>query len=166
MYNISINIFDERLVSLGRQFDDFNKAEDSGAIIEAKNSNDLAHKIGVDLFALNKTLSDCACYAAGDGADPFGRDFDASKLLTPPYFAVKVTGALFHTQGGLTINNAAQICRPSGSKFDNIFACGGAACGISGPDVSGYLSGNGLLTALSLGDIAGRAAGNIFSISS
>ena len=163
---IAFNIFDERLVSLGRQFDDFNKAEDSGAIIEAKNSNDLAHKIGVDLFALNKTLSDCACYAAGDGADPFGRDFDASKLLTPPYFAVKVTGALFHTQGGLTINHAAQICRPSGSKFDNIFACGGAACGISGPDVSGYLSGNGLLTALSLGDIAGRAAGNIFSISS
>ena len=51
------------------------------------------------------------------------------------------------------------------TKFDNIFACGGAACGVSGPDVSGYLSGNGLLTALSLGEIAGRSAGMITSIS-
>jgi fumarate reductase flavoprotein subunit len=161
---IAFNIFDERLVGLGRGFDDFNKAEDSGAIIKAKNINDLAHKLGVDLSSLDKTLTDCARYAAGNGTDLFGRDFDASKLLKPPYYAVKVTGALFHTQGGLTINHSAQICRPSGSKFDNIFACGGAACGISGPDVSGYLSGNGLLTALSLGEIAGRSAGKITSI--
>ena len=42
--------------------------------------------------------------------------------------------------------------------FVSLFACGGAACGVSGPDVSGYLSGNGLLTALSLGHIAGTAA--------
>jgi fumarate reductase flavoprotein subunit len=43
--------------------------------------------------------------------------------------------------------------------FETIFACGGAACGVSGPDVSGYLSGNGLLTALALGHLAGGAAG-------
>ena len=162
---IAFNIYDERLVNFGRGFDDFNKVEDSGAIIKAKNINDLAHKLGVDLSALGKTLADCDHYAAGNGTDPFGRDFDVSKLLKPPYYAVKVTGALFHTQGGLTINHSAQICRPDGSKFDNIFACGGAACGVSGPDVSGYLSGNGLLTALSLGEIAGRSAGKLTSIS-
>ena len=162
---IAFNIFDERLVEFGRGFDDFNKAEASGAIIKANSIRDLAHKLGVDLSALGETLTDCDNYAAGNENDPFGRDFDGSKLLKPPYYAVKVTGALFHTQGGLTINHSAQICRPSGSKFDNIFACGGAACGVSGPDVSGYLSGNGLLTALSLGEIAGRSAGMITSIS-
>jgi fumarate reductase flavoprotein subunit len=47
--------------------------------------------------------------------------------------------------------------------FDNIFACGGAACGVSGPNVSGYLSGNGLLTALSLGEITGTKAGKMTS---
>ena len=160
---IAFNIFDERLIDLGRGFDDFNKAEDNGAIIKAKDTNDLANKIGVELSALDKTLKDCACYAVGKGTDPFGRDFDATKLLKPPYYAIKVTGALFHTQGGLKINHLTQICRPDGSKFDNIFACGGAACGVSGPDVSGYLSGNGLLTALSLGEIAGRSAGKITS---
>jgi len=33
---------------------------------------------------------------------------------------------------------------------------GGAACGVSGSADSGYLSGNGLLAALSLGWLAGR----------
>jgi fumarate reductase flavoprotein subunit len=158
---IAFNIFDKRLVDLGREFDDFNKAENSGAIIRAKTSEKLAHKLGIDHSPLKQTLADCEQYAADDGADPFGRRFEEHKLLTAPYYAVKVTGALFHTQGGLIVNHSAQICRPDGSQFDNIFACGGAACGVSGPDVSGYLSGNGLLTALSLGEIAGRSAGNI-----
>ena len=37
-------------------------------------------------------------------------------------------------------------------------AAGGAACGVSGPAVWGYLSGNGLLSAVGLGRIAGAAA--------
>ena len=63
------------------------------------------------------------------------------------------------------MNCDAQICRPNGVPFDNIFACGGAACGVSGPNVSGYLSGNGLLTALSLGEITGTKAGKMTSYS-
>ena len=47
--------------------------------------------------------------------------------------------------------------------FGSLFVCGGVACRVSGPDVSGYLSGNGLLTALSLGHIAGQAAAGISS---
>lgn len=35
---------------------------------------------------------------------------------------------------------------------------GGAARGISGPDASGYLAGNGLLTATTYGRLAGLAA--------
>ena len=38
------------------------------------------------------------------------------------------------------------------------YAGGGAACGISGSEVWGYLSGNGLLTAVNLGRLAGRTA--------
>ena len=56
------------------------------------------------------------------------------------------------------IDDKARVCKPDGSIINGLYACGGAACGVSGPDVSGYLSGNGLLSALSLGYIAGRAA--------
>ena len=70
-------------------------------------------------------------------------------------YAIKVTGALFHTQGGLLVNEKAQVLKSDNTPFKNLFAGGGAACGVSGPDVSGYLSGNGLLTAFSLGALAG-----------
>jgi fumarate reductase flavoprotein subunit len=42
--------------------------------------------------------------------------------------------------------------------FPNLFAAGGAAAGLSGSRAAGYLSGNGLLTAVALGAIAGREA--------
>ena len=71
---------------------------------------------------------------------------------------MKVTGTLFHTQGGLAIDEKAQVIKNDGSVIQGLFACGGAVCGVSGPDVSGYLSGNGLLTAIGLGYLAGHEA--------
>jgi fumarate reductase flavoprotein subunit len=72
--------------------------------------------------------------------------------------AVKVTGALFHTQGGLDVTEGAQVRRPDGRAFPNLFAGGGAAVGVSGTGDSGYLSGNGLLSAAVLGRLAGQGA--------
>jgi fumarate reductase flavoprotein subunit len=74
--------------------------------------------------------------------------------------AVRVTGALFHTQGGLVVDEQARVCRPDGTALPNLFAAGGAACGVSGDSAAGYLSGNGLLTAVALGRVAGRQAEN------
>ena len=112
---------------------------------------------------MTETLAVCEKVAQSGEEDTFGRCFDKGKLLAAPFSAVRVTGTLFHTQGGLVINDNAQICREDGGVFGSLFACGGAACGVSGPNVSGYLSGNGLLTALSLGHIAGQAAAGISS---
>jgi len=58
----------------------------------------------------------------------------------------------------LKIDAATRVLRPDGSALPNLFAGGGAAVGVSGNAVWGYLSGNGLLTAVTLGRIAGRAA--------
>jgi fumarate reductase flavoprotein subunit len=71
---------------------------------------------------------------------------------------VRVTGALFHTQGGLAVDGQARVLRPDGRALPNLYAAGGAACGVSGSRASGYLSGNGLLTAVALGRLAGLAA--------
>ena len=154
----AFNIFDARLCELGRKFEDFRNAEDSGAVITASSVTELANRIGVDETALADTLQDCGALANSGAPDSFGRRFDPATLLAPPYSAVRVTGALFHTQGGLLVDEAARVKRSDGSAFQTLFACGGAACGVSGPDVSGYLSGNGLLTALALGHLAGKGA--------
>ena len=82
-----------------------------------------------------------------------GRDFTAKPRLEPPLYGVKVTGALFHTQGGLVVDENARVV-----PLRNVFAGGGAACGVSGAHVWGYLSGNGLLSAVVLGRIAGESA--------
>jgi fumarate reductase flavoprotein subunit len=76
---------------------------------------------------------------------------------------VRVTGALFHTQGGLAVNADARVLRRDGTPFENLFAGGGAARGVSGATVAGYLSGNGLLTAVTLGRAAGEAAARLVS---
>jgi fumarate reductase flavoprotein subunit len=69
-----------------------------------------------------------------------------------------VTGALFHTQGGLAVDAAGRVLRDDGRALPNLFAGGGAARGVSGPSCWGYIAGNGLLTATTFGRLAGAAA--------
>jgi fumarate reductase flavoprotein subunit len=88
-----------------------------------------------------------------------GRVF--KRALQAPYYAVKVTGALFHTQGGLAVDSHCRVLHDDGSPFSNLLAAGGAAGGVSGNAVWGYLSGNGLLSALAGGFIAAQTASQL-----
>ncbi len=158
---IAWNIFDGRCHAIAREFEDYREAEAAGAIRTAADVEALAAITGAPADALASTLADIARYQRGEAADPYGRDFTRKPLLAPPLFAVKVTGALFHTQGGLAIDGRARVLREDGAPLPNLFASGGAACGVSGPAVSGYLSGNGLLTAVALGRLAGESAARL-----
>ena len=158
---VAWNIYDARLHAFAQGFPDYREAVAAGAVREAADVTELARVTGLPEAALSQTLSEVATYQSGQTPDPFGRDFTGKPVLTAPYHAVKVTGALFHTQGGLMIDEQARVVREDGSPFANLFAGGGAACGVSGPDVSGYLSGNGLLTAIAFGSVAGTSAGSM-----
>jgi fumarate reductase flavoprotein subunit len=68
------------------------------------------------------------------------------------------SGALFHTQGGLAIDAQCRVLRQGGTPWPNVLAAGGAARGVSGNAVWGYLSGNGLLSAVAGGAIAAQTA--------
>jgi len=155
---IAWNIFDDPLLALGRDFDDFRRAEAAGAVKTASTTEELADIIGCPADMIGGTLALADACAHGSATDPFGRDFTTKPALLPPYHAIKVTGNLFHTQGGLSIDTAARVLRADGTALPNLFAGGGAAVGVSGSSVQGYLSGNGLLTAGTLGRIAGRTA--------
>ncbi|MEM8630333.1 MAG: FAD-dependent oxidoreductase [Pseudomonadota bacterium] len=143
------SIFDNRIAAIARQFEDFRQAEAQNALLAAATLADLADQIGVSERALE------ASFASRQGRDSFGRDWSDTPDLQPPYLAVQVTGALFHTQGGLDIDATARVKRAEGGVLPNLFAAGGAACGVSGRGDTGYLSGNGLLSAVVLGRIAG-----------
>jgi fumarate reductase flavoprotein subunit len=135
---IAWNVFDDRLLALGRGFPDFVAAEAAGAVRHAADAAALAALIGCDPAVLAETL--------------------AGTRLVAPYRAIKVTGALFHTQGGLDIDAHCRVLRQDGTRLPNLLAAGGAARGVSGNAVWGYLSGNGLLSAVAGGHIAAATA--------
>jgi fumarate reductase flavoprotein subunit len=132
------NVFDDRLLALGRRFPDFVEAEGAGAVRSAPDVAGLAAIIGCDAATLARTL--------------------AGTRLGAPWHAIQVTGALFHTQGGLDIDARCRVLDGHGAPMPNLLAAGGAARGVSGNAVWGYLSGNGLLSAVAGGFIAARTA--------
>lgn len=146
----AFTLFDERIATVARQFEDFKQAEAAGAVVVAESLAELAAACQLPVEAVNTTISTIPM----NGTDEFGRQF-SKQPLHAPFYAVKVTGALFHTQGGLEVTANARVLRQDGSTFDNLFAGGGAACGVSGSGDAGYLSGNGLLSAVVLGYRAG-----------
>lgn len=158
---VAWSIFDARLDRLMRDFDDYRDALRANAIVTADSPEELAEKLRLPTAALAQTMAEVAAMTRGEMIDPRGRDFTGKPPLEPPYHAVKVTGALFHTQGGLVVDSDARVLAPDGTPFPNLFAGGGAARGISGPAADGYIAGNGLLTALGLGKLAGRAAAKL-----
>ena len=157
---VARNIYDERRHRLGLEFR-LPRCRAAGAIKTAPDLGSLATLSGLPAENLTKTVARASGLAAGQSADPFGRDFTGKPALHPPYYAVKVTGSLFHTQGGLVVTPEARVCDGDGRPFPNLFAGGGAARGISGAHVWGYLSGNGLLSAVGLGWIAGRVSARL-----
>ena len=118
----------------------------------------MAGKLKLPAAALAATFAKVEGLTRGEGKDRFGRVFVGRSALAPPFKGIKVVGALFHTQGGLVVDDEARVVMQGGRAAPNLFAVGGAAAGVSGPYASGYLSGNGLLTATVLGRIAGGAA--------
>jgi len=150
------NIYDERIHQFAEGFPDYRQACEAGAIKCADRLDDLARQLDIPAGKLERTMDSVADYAANGQVDSFGRSFE--KSLQPPWYAVKVTGALFHTQGGLVLDQHCRVRKSDGSVVENLYAGGGAACGVSGPEVSGYLSGNGLLTAVAFGFVAGDSA--------
>jgi fumarate reductase flavoprotein subunit len=133
---VAWNLLDSRLLALGRTFPVFRDAEAAGAVRHVVDALALAALIGCDAATLVASL--------------------AGTRLTAPYHAVKVTGALFHTQGGLDVDARCRVLRGDGTPLPNLLAAGGAARGVSGNAVWGYLSGNGLLSAVAGGFIAAR----------
>ncbi len=145
---IAWNVFDEPLLQLLLGFPDFRDAHAAGALKTAVDVPALASLMGCDAATLKATLDE----VRPGHTDAFGRSFTRS--LQAPYHAVKVTGALFHTQGGVDVDTHCRALRTDGRPMANLYAAGGAARGVSGRGADGYLAGNGLLSAVGGGWLA------------
>lgn len=152
-------IFDERIEALNDYHPDMQQLIALNAAKRANSVEELAGLIDVDPAALQDTLDEARAAHETGNPDSLGRKWPAD--VVPPQdrlLAIKVVGAIYHTQGGLQIDGEARVMREDGSKLPNLFACGGAARSVSGPSSWGYLPAMGLCTAVTLGRIAGQGA--------
>jgi fumarate reductase flavoprotein subunit len=152
-------VYDERLHHAAlERFAEYRDAAKVRACKSATTIGELAATCKLPADELSGTLDGVAQLALDNETDEFGRRFNADEILTPPYYAIRVTGALFHTQGGLCVDRDARVLTRAGDPLPNVYAGGGAARSVSGPGEWGYLPGMGLCTAVTLGRIAGIAA--------
>jgi fumarate reductase flavoprotein subunit len=158
---IAWSVFDQRIAEIAGQFEDFKTATANGAVMTAATVPGLAAMTGLPEAVLAATFADVERHKQSGATDGFGRPWASVVQLQAPFCAVKVTGALFHTQGGLMVDQTGRVLRTDGTPLPNVFAAGGAARGVSGSKASGYLSGNGLLTAVAYGYLAGDAAAQL-----
>jgi len=159
---VAVEVFDERIYHTIAGYEDFQQCVEMGAVKKFEDMKSLAHAFNLPENVLLDTHERFQKAARGESADPLGRtEFGGS--LEPPYYGVKVTGALFHTQGGLKVDKNARVLHEKGHLIPNLYAGGGTAAGFSGrKGPAGYLSANGLMAALILGKLAGEhAAGSI-----
>jgi len=153
------NIYDARIHKSALSFEDYRQAHDARAIKTAPTLQELAALINLPVDFFLNTMSAVDTLCTDSTTDAFGRTFGPEQRMQGPWFAIQVTGALFHTQGGLEVDTHARVLKSNTHlPFPNLYAGGGAARGLSGADDTGYLSGNGLLSAVILGTLAGRSA--------
>jgi len=149
--SVAWQVFDTRIEKLAQDFPDYRDAQAAGAVKRCETIEQLAQVIACNPGTLRQTLSTLGRVTP----DPWGRQ--NTRPLQAPYFAIKVTGALFHTQGGLNVDAHCKALKIEGNPLPNLWAAGGAARGVSGQHMSGYLSGNGLLSAIAGGYIAAHS---------
>ncbi|WP_216893898.1 FAD-dependent oxidoreductase [Nocardia alni] len=147
-------VYDERIHQASKAFGDYVDVMESGALRRGESAEELAATIGVPADALAAELAEASAVAGDERQrDRFGRNRFEQPLTTPLY-AVRIVPALFHTQGGLTVDGHARVLDTETRPIPGLYASGGSAVGISGHGAAGYLAGNGLLPALGLAYLA------------
>ncbi len=156
----SVVVFDTRIRDFVSAHEpEFAELAAAGGVREADDAEQLARIIGCGVPAVERALSDQQDAASSGTADSTGRTDFPMGPLRAPYCVVRSVPALFHTQGGVDVDEHAEVRTGEGGTVPGLYAVGGVASGISGRDgARGYSSGNGLLCAFGLGRLAGLHA--------
>jgi len=152
-------IFDQKMYNVAALEEEFVELARRGGFKVAATAQDLAKLLGIEPGTLAATVLDAQRSARGELADAFGRRDFGLGPLDQRLYGCRVVPGLFHTQGGLAVDLVGRVLDSKARPIPNLFAGGGAAGGLSGRSgAAGYASGNGLLSAIALGRLAGLAA--------
>lgn len=118
---------------------------------------ELAGAVSVPAETLSQTISRYNTQQKAGRDEDFGRIATAMpvSLETPPFYAVRVTPAIHHTMGGLSVNTQTQVLRADGTPIVGLYAAGEVTGGLHGAN---RLGGNGVADIVVNGRLAGLAA--------
>jgi len=123
-----------------------------GATVE-----ELASRVGIPAERLSETISRYNSQQKAGRDGDFGRS--ATEMTVPletaPFYAVRVTPAIHHTMGGLSVNDETQVLRADGSPIPGLYAAGEVTGGLHGAN---RLGGNGVADIVVNGRLAGIIA--------
>jgi fumarate reductase flavoprotein subunit len=152
-------IFDQKMYEVAALEEEFVELAERGGFKSAATPMELARLLAIEPAALAATVLETQAAARGDRRDTLGRRDFGLGPIEPRLYACRIVPGLFHTQGGLAVDRDGRVLHRNGRPIGNLFAGGGAAGGLSGRSgAAGYASGNGLLSAIALGRLAGLAA--------
>ena len=123
---------------------------------------ELAQAIDVPAADLETTLNRYNAYQKEGVDKDFGRSATGmtASLVTAPYYAVRVTPAIHHTMGGLSVNTNTQVLRADDTPIPGLYAAGEVTGGFHGAN---RLGGNGVADIVVNGRLAGINAGRAAS---
>ncbi len=76
-------------------------------------------------------------------------------LETAPFYAVRVTPAIHHTMGGLSVDTETRVLKVDSTPIPGLYAAGEVTGGLHGAN---RLGGNGVADIVVNGRLAGKAA--------
>ena len=126
-------------------------------LVEGNTIEELANSVGIPAEKLSESISRYNAQQKAGLDDDFGRSATemTRALETPPYYAVRVTPAIHHTMGGLSVNTETQVLRTDGSPIPGLYAAGEVTGGLHGAN---RLGGNGVADIVVNGRLAGMIA--------
>jgi fumarate reductase flavoprotein subunit len=152
-------VYDSRIREIAMKEEEFADLVQMGGAREYGDLVQLCDYFSIEHQELARTINHYNEAARQGSPDLFGRTDFAMAPLEAPFVASRVTPGVFHTQGGLAVDLDGRVITRETDPVPGLYAVGGVAVGISGLQGGrGYSSGNGLLSALGLGRLAGLAA--------
>ena len=126
-------------------------------LLQGNTLEELAKLTGIPSESLKESLARYNAQQKAGVDEDFGRSATemTAVLETSPFYAVRVTPAIHHTMGGLSVDTDTRVLKADGTPIPGLYAAGEVTGGLHGAN---RLGGNGVADIVVNGRLAGQAA--------
>jgi fumarate reductase flavoprotein subunit len=143
-----------------KEFDEeFNKQIDKGGAFMSESLEEISVWMGVSREFLRKTVDEYNGFCDRHYDEIFVKDPQYLQALrTPPFYAIKFSGGILVTTGGIKINDKMEVLDKEGEPIPGLYAVGADTGGWESETYCALLSGSGFGFAMNSGRIAAENA--------